>query len=75
MSCEREESAGGEWDGEGVVGEGPEEVLLDGSDGEAGECDGVGDEAEVGPHEGDAGGLHGDVGACGESDAEMSAGE
>ena len=72
---ERVENAGGEGEAEEVVGEGPEEVLLDVAEGGAGEVHGADEGGEVAFDEDEAGAVHGDIGAGAHGNADLGGGE
>ena len=74
MPDERIERPGGDRHAEGVVEEGEREVLADIGHGGPAEPAGADDAAEVAPDQGDAGALHGDVGAGPHRDADVAPG-
>lgn len=69
-----EQAECGDGDEDGVVDEGPEEVLADFGVGCAGEGDGAADAVEGIGDECDVGGFDGDVGAAAKRDAEVGLG-
>ena len=70
-----QEPEGGQRQGGDVVGEGPEQVALDGAQGAAGQADGVGGRAQVAPDQGDVAGLDGHVGAGAHGQAQVGLGQ
>ena len=70
-----EAAEGGQGDGGHVVGERPEQVLLDGGVGLPGQGDGVGDAVRVAADQGEVAGLDGHVGAAAEGHADVGLGQ
>ena len=70
-----DEAAGGDGDADGVVEEGPEQVLVYVAQRGAGHADGGGDVAQLALHEHDVGRVDGDVGTGSDGDADVGAGQ
>ena len=69
------QGAGGDRDEQDVVGERPDQALLDGGHGAPRQGDGGDDAAQVAADQGDVGGGDGDVGAGADGDAEVGGGQ
>ena len=69
------EAAGGNWNPDDVVDEGPEKILFDVADGGLAEFDGPGNVEQVVFHEHDVGRFHGHIGAGANGDADIGAGK